>query len=111
MFHVYILFLALSGAAMLVMTVLWPGALGRRGRSNGARIFSGVYGAGLIGYAIYLQFFFHGGHYVILIYVFLLPILMVVRYFRSRQAVAAAKAAPVNYGGFGEGPSSPPGAG
>jgi hypothetical protein len=60
----------------------------------------GVAGAGFTIYGLYLLIFFHGGSYHIFFYVFILPILLIVRFFRersayqARQQAAAAQRAP-----------------
>lgn len=93
MFRLYEVFLVIGGLAMILMAAVWPGGLGRRGRSNGARIYSVVLGAAFLGYAFYLLFIFKGGHYFVFYYVFLLPVLLAVRFFRARTAVTAARSA------------------
>ena len=83
MFHIYVLFLILSGAAMLVMAAIKTGPRPAR------RILSAVLGTGFTIYGLYLLLFFHGGHYVFFFYVFVVPILMVIRFFRDRAAYQA----------------------
>jgi hypothetical protein len=98
MFDVYVLFLILSGVAMLVMAFL------KAGRARRRRIWSGILGAGFTIYGLYLLLFFQGGHYILFYYAFILPILMTVQFFRERSAYKAAQgsqAAPVPYPGYG----------
>lgn len=98
-FHVYVLFLILSGIAMLVIASV------RSGQAASRRIVNAVLGAGFTIYGLYLLIFFHGGHYLLFYYVFVLPILMIVQFFRDwtayrsqRQAAgAAAGRAPAGY--------------
>ena len=71
---------------------------------------SGILGAAFLVYGVYLLLFFHGGHYVIFYYVFILPILMIVRFFRDRAAAQRRQGAPFQGQpgpGFGQ-PGQPP---
>ena len=88
-FHIYEVFLIVSGIAMLVMA----GIGSRRGAT--LRIWNGILGAAFTIYGLYLLLFFKGGHYFFFFYVFILPILMVVRFFRDRSRLGAA---PRGYG-------------
>src|SRR6201996_3406134 len=72
----------------------------KKGQVTARRIWNAVLGAAFLGYGLYLLLFFQGGHYVMFYYVFVVPILMIVRFFRGRaayrahqQAVASASAA------------------
>ena len=118
MFDVYVLFLILSGVAMLVMAFI------KVGRATRRRIWSGILGAVFTIYGLYLLLFFQGGHYIIFYYAFILPILMIVQFFRERSAYKAAQASqaaqvpPPGYGqpgygqpGYGQQPSQPSGYG
>jgi hypothetical protein len=115
MFYVYVLFLILSGVAMLVMAFV------KVGRATRRRIWSGILGAVFTIYGLYLLLFFQGGHYILFYYVFVLPILMIVQFFRERSAYKASQAAqvpPTGYGqpgygqpGYGQQPSQPGGYG
>jgi hypothetical protein len=95
-FHIYELFLIVSGVVMLVMA-----GIGSR-RSPALRIWNGILGAAFTAYGLYLLLFFKGGHYFLFFYVFILPILMVVRFFRDRSSMQAAQRAgfqgPPGYG-------------
>ncbi|HTZ92431.1 MAG TPA: hypothetical protein VMB74_08560 [Streptosporangiaceae bacterium] len=108
MFGVYVLFLIVSGIAMLVLACI------KSGQINVRRIWNAVFGAAFTGYGLYLLLFFKGGHYFLFFYVFILPILMIVRFFRDRPAVRARQQAgafqapPPGYGqpgGYGQPPS------
>ena len=96
MFQVYVPFLILSGIVLLVLAVL-------KGQATGRRVLNAVFGAAFLIYGLYLLLFFQGGHYFAFYYVFILPILMIVQFFRSRSA---AQAAPVRapQPGFGQQP-------
>jgi len=115
-FKAYVLFLILSGIAMLVIA-------GVRSRQTPIRrVWNAVFGVGFLGYGLYLLLVFRGGHYFIFIYVFILPILMIVQFFRDRGAMRARRQAgvfqplPPGYGqpptGYGqpqaENPQDPP---
>lgn len=107
-FHVYVLFLILSGIAMLVLASV------RSGQSPSRRVWNGILGAAFTGYGLYLLVIFKGGHYLIFYYVFILPVLMIVRFFRDRTmyqarqraGAGAFQAPPPGYGppGYGQQP-------
>jgi hypothetical protein len=107
-FSFYVLFLILSGIAMLVIACV------RSGQRPARRIWNAVFGVGFTGYGLYLLLFFRGGHYILFFYAFILPILMIVQFFRDRSAVRAGQqagafpGAPPGYGppgGYGQPPS------
>jgi hypothetical protein len=109
-FKTYVLFLILSGIAMLIIAGV------RTGQTKARRLWNGIFGAGFLGYGLYLLLVFHGGHYFIFFYAFILPILMIVQFFRDRGAVRARQQTgfPRGYGqppppGYGQPP--PPGYG
>jgi len=87
LFNVYIFFLIASGVMMLVMGSL------RLPYARRSRVLNFILGAAFVGYGLYLLLFFTGGHYLVLYYAFILPILMAVRFFRERTAYRAAKSA------------------
>ena len=104
---IYVLLLILSGIAMLVIAGV------NSGQNKTRRIWSAVLGAAFTGYGIYLLLFFQGGHFVVFFYAFILPILMIVRFFRDRSAFRARQQAgafqgpPAGYGqpsGYGQPP-------
>ncbi len=91
MFDVYVLFLILSGIAMLVMAFVRTDYAKRR------QVLNFILGAGFTVYGLYLLLAFNGGHYVLFLYVFVLPVLMIVQFFRDRaraksRAMAATQA-------------------
>ena len=99
LFVIYVLFLIASGIAMLVIAGI------RTNRSVSRRVWSGVLGAGFLIYGLFLLLFFRGGHYVIFYYVFILPILVLVQFFRDRSAFQRQRQAgvfPGQPGGFGQ---------
>lgn len=111
MFHIYTLFLILSGIAMLVMANV------KTGQTTARRIWNAAFGAGFTLYGLYLLLFFQGGHYVFFFYVFILPVLMILRFFRDRSAFRARQSAgavqgpPPGYGqpgGYGNPPVDQP---
>lgn len=87
MFDIYILFLIVSGIAMLVMASI------KNGQTPARRVWNAIFGAGFTVYGLYLLLFFQSGHYLIFYYVFILPILMIVRFFRDRSAFRARQEA------------------
>jgi hypothetical protein len=99
LFHIYELLLLLSGVAMLGMASV------KTGQATTRRIWNAVFGAGMAIYGLYLLIFFQGGHYVLFFYVFALPIIMGIRFFRDRSAFRARKAAATVHGmppGYGQ---------
>ncbi|MEC3916471.1 hypothetical protein [Nocardia sp. CDC160] len=78
MFNWYVGLLALSGVIMLALAAV------RQGQSELSRVLNAVFGVGFIGYAFYLAFLFDGGSYFIFFQAFILPVMMVVNYFRNR---------------------------
>jgi hypothetical protein len=86
-FNIYVLFLILSGAAMLALATI------RTGQVSARRVWNGILGVAFLGYGLYLLLFFQGGHYLLFYYVFILPVLMIVRFFRDRAAYRANKQA------------------
>ena len=99
MFYIYVLFLVLSGIAMLVMASV------KTGQTASRRVWNAVFGAGFTLYGLYLLLFFHGGQYLMFYYVFILPILMVVRFFRDRSEFRARQEAAAVQGphpGYGQ---------
>jgi hypothetical protein len=105
-FNVYVLFLILSGGAMLGLAGV------RKGQVTASRIYSAVLGAAFLGYGLYLLLFFQGGHYLLFYYVFVVPIVVIARFFRSRSAyrmqqqMAAQAHGP--YPTYASSPFSPP---
>lgn len=114
MFQIYVLFLILSGVAMLIMAGI------KNGQPPVRRAWNAIFGAAFTGYGLYLLLFFRGGHYVLFFYAFILPVIMIARFFRdgsvSRQRTASFPAAPTGYGapaGYGQaaGSAEPPAGG
>lgn len=82
-FYTYAVFLVLSGIAMLVIAGI------RSSQRRARRAWSGILGAGFTIYGLYLLLFFQGGHYILFFYAFILPILVIVQFFRDRSAARA----------------------
>jgi hypothetical protein len=77
----------------------------KTGQAPTRRVWNAVLGAGFTGYGLYLLLFFQSGHYVLFYYVFVLPVLMIVRFFRDRSAFRARQAAVAFQGtppGYGQ---------
>ncbi|MBO0823405.1 MAG: hypothetical protein J2P27_06040 [Actinobacteria bacterium] len=79
-FLVYVLLLIITGIALLVMASV------RSGQTKARKLWTAAFGAGVTIYGVYLLLFFPGGRYVIFYYVFILPITLIVDFFRSRAA-------------------------
>ena len=98
LFLIYVLFLLGSGIAMLAIASV------RKGQAQARRLWTGVLGAGFLIYGLYLLLFFRGGHYVLFSYVFILPVLVIARFFRDRllgrktDRVTAFNGQPPAYG-------------
>ena len=98
MFYVYVLFLILSGIAMLVMAFVRADYAKRR------QVLNFILGAGFLIYGLYLLFAFNGGTYFMFYYAFVAPILLIVQFFRDRSAFKGRQMAAAPAGNF------PPGA-
>ena len=79
-FTVYVIALAISGLILLVAASGWAGA------KLGTRILSALGGFAMVGYATYLAFIFEGGEYRIALYVFILPIALIVKLVTDNSA-------------------------
>jgi hypothetical protein len=94
LFSIYVLLLIFSGIVMVALA-----AVSAAGQSVGWRIFNVLAGIAFFGYGVYLGFIFHGGTYLIFFKAFIVPVLLVVNFFRSmaqrKQAQQVAAAAPV----------------
>ncbi|RJQ71578.1 hypothetical protein D5S17_27655 [Pseudonocardiaceae bacterium YIM PH 21723] len=77
-FWVYVVLLIVSG---LVMVGLAPAS----GQQTGWKIVSFLLGVFFIGYGGYLAFFFTGGQYRVVIYVFILPIVLIYQAITRRR--------------------------
>ncbi len=98
LFLIYLLFLIGSGIAMLVIASV------QSRQAKARRLWTGALGAGFLIYGLYLLLFFRGGHFLIIYYVFVLPFLVIVRFFRDRsgnrkrQQAVAFQGQPPLYG-------------
>jgi len=82
-FQLYVLFLICSGIALLVIACI------KSGQATTRRVWNAIFGAGFTIYGLYLLLFFPGGHYFIFFYAFILPVLLIARFFRDRSAFRA----------------------
>ncbi|MEU6563598.1 hypothetical protein [Nocardia nova] len=78
MFNWYVALLAVSGIIMLVLAAV------RNGQNTASRSLNVILGAVYLGYAFYLAFLFDGGSYLIFFQAFVVPVVMVVNFFRNR---------------------------
>jgi hypothetical protein len=86
-FNAYVIALGISGILLLIAALIGFGA------TTISRVISGLVGLAFLGYAIYLEFFFEGGEFRIVIYAFIVPILVLINVFRSRKQKREAAAA------------------
>ncbi|MEY9874428.1 hypothetical protein ABH931_003923 [Streptacidiphilus sp. MAP12-33] len=91
-FSTYVILLLISGIAMLVIA-----ALNSSGQTVGWRIFNAVVGVAFLGYGVYLAFIFTGGTYFIVFKAFILPVVLLVNFLRSRKSRSTDAAAPQMY--------------
>ena len=84
-FHVYVVFLIVSGVLLLGL------ASARAPYARRRRTLNMIVGAGFLLYGLYLLIFFRSGHYVLFFYVFVLPVLLLVRFIRDRSAYNAGR--------------------
>ncbi|WDQ02318.1 hypothetical protein PVK74_11115 [Micromonospora chalcea] len=92
-FLIYTLLLLLGGIAMVAVGV----AVKEQG--TGSRILNVVVGLAFFGYGFYLLFLFDGDSYRIFFYVFVLPILLIVRAVKARKEAREQAAAQQFAGG------------
>ncbi|MFE3192314.1 hypothetical protein ACFXHA_25115 [Nocardia sp. NPDC059240] len=78
MFNWYVILLAVSGAIMLALAVV------QQGQSSTSRTINGIFGAGYLCYAFYLAFLFDGDSYLVFFQAFIVPVVVVVNFFRNR---------------------------
>ncbi len=102
-FLIYTLLLLLGGIAMVAVGV----AVKEQG--TGSRILNVVVGLAFFGYGFYLLFLFDGDSYRIFFYVFVLPILLIVRAVKARKE-AREQAAAQQFAGAPQGQPAPYGA-
>ncbi|CAL2071516.1 MULTISPECIES: hypothetical protein [Streptomyces] len=106
LFSWYVVLLFISGAAMLILGVVNAGGL-----SKGWRAFNVIAGLGFMGYGIYLGFIFQGGTYIVFFKAFILPIMVIVNFFRSlsrRKATPAPQPMTAPYPMAGQQPMGAP---
>ncbi|MEU8117670.1 hypothetical protein AB0C21_03060 [Spirillospora sp. NPDC049024] len=76
-FSWYVVFLLVSGIAMLAMAAIGGG------QTVGERLLNLAFGLGFLGYSVYLGFIFDGGGYFMFFYAFVLPVLMLFRFVKA----------------------------
>ena len=76
-FSWYVVFLLVSGIAMLAMAAIGGG------QTVGDRLLNLAFGLGFLGYSVYLGFIFDGGEYFMFFYAFVLPVLMLFRFVKA----------------------------
>ena len=86
-FLAYVVALAISGIAMIILAALPIGG------SVGRRALNAVLGLAMLGYGFYLFFIFDGGTVRIFYYVFILPIVMIWRTVQGAKESRAAREA------------------
>ncbi|MFE6869058.1 hypothetical protein ACFVFS_21195 [Kitasatospora sp. NPDC057692] len=89
LFSWYVVLLALSGIALLVI-----GAINLGGLKIGWRILNVLAGLGFTGYAYYLAFVFDGGTYTLFFKAFILPVALIVNAVKALVTRSATPAAP-----------------
>ncbi|MFD7734912.1 hypothetical protein ACFV6F_31585 [Kitasatospora phosalacinea] len=77
-FSWYVILLMFSGLATICIGLVPVSAL-----STGWRIINVIAGIAFFGYGIYLNFFFEGGTYRIFFQAFIVPVLLVVNFFKA----------------------------
>ena len=95
---IYVLFLILSGIALLILAGIG------RGQSTARRVWTGIIGAAFTIYGAYLVLF-APAHYLLFFYAFILPILLIVQFFRDRTAIRGRQQAGLYQGpppGYGQ---------
>ncbi|MFI6129379.1 hypothetical protein [Micromonospora sp. NPDC051141] len=101
-FLIYTLLLLLGGIAMVAVGV----AIKEQG--TGSRVLNVIVGLAFFAYGFYLLFLFDGGSYRIFFYVFILPILLIVRAVKARRE-AREQAAAHQFAGAPQGHPGHPG--
>ncbi|MEV4616761.1 hypothetical protein AB0K43_29835 [Kitasatospora sp. NPDC049258] len=91
LFSWYVVLLAVSGLAMVVLAIV------AAGQSGGMRALNGLFGAAFLGYAVYLGFIFEGGEYRMFFQAFILPVLLIVKFVKGlSERGTQAPAQPVH---------------
>ncbi|MFE7189189.1 hypothetical protein [Kitasatospora sp. NPDC057541] len=89
LFSWYVVLLAISGIALLVI-----GAVNLGGLKIGWRLLNLLAGLGFTGYAYYLAFVFEGGTYTLFFKAFILPVALIANAVKALVASSQAPAAP-----------------
>ncbi|MFF1796719.1 hypothetical protein ACFVXQ_21305 [Kitasatospora sp. NPDC058263] len=90
LFSWYVVLLAISGIAMVVLGAVNVGG----GLSGGWRVINVIAGIAFAGYAYYLAFVFEGGEYRMFFQAFILPVLLIANAVKALVARSNAPAAP-----------------
>ncbi|MER5356023.1 hypothetical protein ABT093_37595 [Kitasatospora sp. NPDC002551] len=90
LFSWYVVLLAISGLALLVL-----GAVNLGGLKIGWRILNVLVGLGFTGYAYYLAFVFEGGTYTLFFKAFILPVALIANAVKALVTRSQEPAAPV----------------
>jgi hypothetical protein len=85
MFYAYAILMMVSGIAMIVIAA----AVSTQGA--GSRVFCGLFGAGYLGYGVYLLAFQRNGGYFVFFYALILPVLLIIRAVRAAAARSAER--------------------
>jgi len=97
MFYAYAVLLVVSGIAMLVVAA----AVSAQG--TGSRVITGLFGAGYLGYGLYLLILRPTSGYFVFFYAIILPVLLIIRAVRAssakaqEQRILAATPKPIPY--------------
>jgi hypothetical protein len=97
MFYAYAILLVVSGIATLVVAA----AISAQG--TGSRVITGLFGAGYLGYGLYLLLLRPHGGYFVFFYAIILPVLLIIRAVRAgsakarEQRILAATPKPIPY--------------
>jgi hypothetical protein len=81
-FNLYLIALIVSGVIMLGLALTGFGSSG-----TGSRVINGLFGAGFVGYGVYL-FVTEPTEFRVFLYAFVVPIIMIFRAFKARSAQA-----------------------
>ncbi|WP_329487990.1 hypothetical protein OG618_15465 [Kitasatospora sp. NBC_01246] len=90
LFSWYVVLLAISGIAMVVLGAVNVGG----GLSGGWRVINVIAGIAFAGYAYYLAFVFEGGEYRMFFQAFILPVLLIANAVKALVARSNAPAVP-----------------
>jgi len=87
-FSWYVVLLMISGLLTLGLA-----AAGASSQTRGMRIVQALLGLGFFGYGFYLAFIFQGGHYIMFFRAFIVPVLLLVNFVRTKAAKRRSRSA------------------